>query len=157
MAGSHFGALNLLTNVAMDSEIVVRKEVFDAVGGFPLDAAPEDWGLALNLIAQNFKIATTGRVSILYRLNHTGIMGTMASSNTRWWELDRNSAGFGLSKENSWWLSHLARNFLFLGQDFGSGPLKQNYLQYGIYLLKNGKIRLLLHGVKKYLIRRKYL
>jgi glycosyltransferase involved in cell wall biosynthesis len=157
MAGSHFGALNLIANVSMDSEILIYRNTFESVGGFPLDSAPEDWGLALYLMANNHKIATTGNVSIKYRLNNTGIMASMASANKRWWELDRSSVSKYWAPESSWWINHLARNHFMMGEDFGASLQNKSYIRYGLSLVKKGQLRLLVFGIKKYLFRRKFL
>lgn len=157
MAGSHFGALNLITNLAMDSEILIYRSTFDSVGGFPSDCAPEDWGLALYLMADNHNIATTGNASIIYRLNNSGVMASMANANKRWWELDRSSVPKHWSPESSWWINHLARNHFILGEEFKLARENRSYIKYGLSLLKKGQLRLLLFGIKKYFFRRKFL
>jgi glycosyltransferase involved in cell wall biosynthesis len=157
MAGSHFGALNLIANVSMDSEILIYRNTFESVGGFPLDSAPEDWGLALYLMANNHKIATTGNVSIKYRLNNTGIMASMASANKRWWELDRSSVSKYWAPESAWWINHLARNHFMMGEEFGIAIQNKSYIKYGLSLIKKGQLGLLVFGVKKYFFRRKFL
>jgi glycosyltransferase involved in cell wall biosynthesis len=169
MAGTHFGSLNLITNVSMDSEILIYRNVFESVGGFPMDSAPEDWGLALYLVSKNHKIATTGNVTLKYRLNNSGVMASMASANERWWEVDRASVSKHWAQESAWWINHLARNYFFMGKDFGialsekrtiqSVGAQQNksYIRYGLSLVRKRQFVLLLFGFKKYLFRRKFL
>ncbi len=97
MAGSQFAELNLLVNVTMDSHILIKREDFLNLKGFPLESSPEDWALGIKILGANLKFVGTGSATILYRLNSDGIQSQLSLSSRNWIELTRESGVLQLS------------------------------------------------------------
>jgi glycosyltransferase involved in cell wall biosynthesis len=163
MAGDHFGAMNLLSNVAMDSHVMVWKNELLEVGGFPTNSSPEDWALALRLIGNKKSVKTTGIPSILYRLNHDGIQAQITSQSSSWYSMDRESSLFFDTHGSGWFLHRLARQAFINAPTSLSSPtnsaqvIPKAYLRYGISLLKQRKFSLLYYGMRKFISRSRFL
>jgi len=155
MAGDHFEEMNLFLNLAMDSHICIKTSVLQEIGGFPVDAAPEDWALALNLIKMEKRITSTGEASVLYRLNSSGNQYLLNNSNYTELSLIRVGSKYNLTNKSNWLLTTL----VWLSLRSKNEPktyLKNNsfnFIKRGLKLLFEGEFSLLMNGIKKFLRR----
>ena len=158
MAGSRFGPLNALTNVCMDSHILIKKETFDQINGFPENSRPEDWALGLRIIANGYRFGTTGQSTVLYRLNLDGIQAQLSANSTSWVSLDKEVLELDQSQGGSWLVSKLAvagyQNRAT--SSLTEKKLRKYYFTYGWKLLRTGNYKELLFGVRKYFRRLKF-
>ncbi len=158
MAGSRFGPLNTLANVCMDSHILIKKETFDQINGFPENSRPEDWALGLRIIAIGFRFGTTGQSTVLYRLNLDGIQAQLSANSSSWMSLDREVLELDQSQGGSWLISKLAAAGFQNGatSTLTEKKLRKYYFTYGWKLLRNGNYKELLFGIRKYVRRLKF-
>jgi hypothetical protein len=158
MAGSRFGPLNSLDNVCMDSHILIKKETFDQINGFPENSRPEDWALGLRIVANGYRFGTTGQSTVLYRLNLDGIQAQLSTESTSWVSLDKEVLELDQSQGGSWLISKLA---VAGYQNRATSSLTEKkfrkyYFSYGWKLLRTGNYKELLFGMRKYFRRLKF-
>jgi glycosyltransferase involved in cell wall biosynthesis len=158
MAGSRFGPLNSLANVCMDSHILIKKEIFDGINGFPENSRPEDWAMGLRLIANGYKFGTTGVSTVLYRLNLDGIQAQLSAKSTSWVSLDKEILELDQLQGGSWLISKLAaagyQNRSTSAET--EKKFRKYYFSHGLRLLKSGNFKELWFGIRKYLRRLKF-
>ncbi len=106
-AGTQFGALNYFYNLICDTHIVIRREHFLKIGGFPalIRSSQEDWALGLKIMNSDFILKSTGVPTIMYRKNSDGIYATVTGL-SKWWPLHVSSQRVNI---NGWWFTELAR------------------------------------------------
>ena len=97
MAGGQLAELNLLVNVAMDSHILIKRDIFLNLRGFPLESSPEDWAFGIKILGANLNFVATGSATVLYRLNSDGIQSQLSLSSRNWIDLTRESGALHLS------------------------------------------------------------
>jgi glycosyltransferase involved in cell wall biosynthesis len=155
MLGDHLGSINLLQNVTMDSHILIKKVVFDELGGFPEDSFPEDWAFGLRLIGFNKRFHSTKQPTLLYRLNTDGIQAQITKKKRSPHNLDVESSAALVAGGNTWIVSHLARQS-YTGRAFNSrqsnrfGIIKNGYVLFAIELIKKREYGLLWLGLGKF-------
>lgn len=117
-AGDHFGSLNHLYNLACDTHIVIRREFFLELGGFPelIQSSAEDWALGLRIINSGGKFQSTGTPTIMYRRNRDGLFATV-SGLSKAWPLHTSSQ---LISIREWWFTEFARFALIHPNSFES-------------------------------------
>ena len=158
MLGDHLGSINLFQNLAMDSHILIKKVVFDELGGFPEHSFPEDWAFGLRLIGSNKEFYSTKKPTLLYRLNTDGIQAQITKKKRAPHNLDVESSGALVAGGNTWIVSHLARQS-YTGRGFNSkqstrfGIVKNGYILFAIELIKKREFGLLWRGLEKFVKR----
>ncbi len=153
MAGDHYRELNLFANLAMDSHICISTKVLKEVGGFPVDLAPEDWALGLQILKAKKKIVSTGLATILYRINSDGNQSVLNNSTETALSLAKLGAQYDIPKSSNWLITSL------IWQNFSSAITPKMYFQSnllrliarGLNLLMKGEFKLLLVGIKKFM------
>jgi glycosyltransferase involved in cell wall biosynthesis len=158
MAGSRFGLLNSLANVCMDSQILIKKEVFNTIHGFPENSRPEDWAMGLRILGNGFRFGTTGEPTVLYRLNLDGIQAQLSTQNSSWVSLDKEILRLNQNQSGTMLISKLAaaafQNLSSISHS--NKTLRSYYLSYGLKLLRIGNFKELWFGIRKYIRRLKF-
>ena len=159
MAGSRFGVLNSIANICMDSHILIKKDVFNQINGFPEHSRPEDWAMGLGILANGYSFVTTGEATILYRLNLDGIQAQLSSNSSSWVSLDKEILRLNQTQQATILISKLATAAYEHATPSSKVEknLRKHYFSYGFKLLRSGNINELYFGVRKYIRRLKFL
>ena len=157
MLGGSLGDLNLLANVATDSSLLIKREIFQSVGGFSVKNYPEDWALGIALTRKEIKFISTGLNTVVHRLNTDGIQYKISTS----LQIPFFLEGIERSSSSlSWYMSSLARlqfsNSLSSSSYTGNSK-KTYYFSHAIELIKARNFKAFLFGIRKYLRRKLYL
>jgi glycosyltransferase involved in cell wall biosynthesis len=149
-AGDHFGALNHIYNLVMETSIVIRKVFFEKVGGFPdlMRSSAEDWGLGLKIMSSGGVIRSTGTPTVMYRWNNDGVLATVDGL-AKWWPLQ---AGGNKVVMSDWWFQELARLLIHNNQPIVTSQISKK-LRYIFLLIKRRDYMALTLIVKKVLSR----
>ncbi len=142
--GDLFGNLNVAINLASDTHLLIKRSVFDSVGGFNNlpGTSQEDWGLALKIIGSGAKFESTFRPTVLYRLNSDGVQ---AQGHGLKHNLPVNEGAQKLFLDGGT-IAELARIALSPPSYNGHPRLSKSF-RYGLRLLKAGQFRILFRGV----------
>jgi glycosyltransferase involved in cell wall biosynthesis len=158
MAGSRFGHLNTVANVCMDSHILIKKEVFDEINGFPENSRPEDWAMGLRILAKGLKFGTTGTPGVLYRLNLDGIQAQLSIKSASSISLDKEISQFNHAQPAAMLISKLAGAAYHkrVSTRETKKKLRKYYFSHGLKLLRSGNFKELWFGIRKYSRRLKF-
>ena len=142
--GNLFGNLNTVINLASDTHLLIKKSVFESIGGF--NAIPgtsqEDWGLALKIIASGFRFESTCKPTVLYRLNSDGVQ---AQGHGLKHNIPIHEGTMKLFSDGNT-ITDLAR--LALSQPLRNHhPKLRKNINYGIRLIKVGHFSVLFRGI----------
>lgn len=150
--GDHFQSLNRIYNFVCDTHIAIRKQTFLDLGGFPefLKSSQEDWGLGLEIIERGYKFKSTGKPTILYRVNNNGVWAN-GNGVRKWWPLHQVS-NQGIS--SPWWMDEIAR-FGLTHTVQNQNRLYKRYLDYALYLIRQKDFKTLMNGFLR-LIRQRF-
>ena len=155
MAGSRFGLLNTLANVCMDSHIMITKEAFNSIHGFPENSWPEDWAMGLRILGNGFRFGTTSEPTVLYRLNLDGIQAQLSTQNSSGVNLDKEIFRLNQNQSGVMLISKLAASGYqnLFSIKHSNKNLRSYYLSYGLKLLRIGNFKELWFGIRKYIRR----
>jgi glycosyltransferase involved in cell wall biosynthesis len=147
--GEYFGELNSHYNVICDSHILMKREKFLEIGGFPdgFPVAQEDWALGLKMLGKNLRFGTTTNPSVYYRLNLDGVQNS-SSGFKPWWPIDQASTFLNAPTAFGSQLARILRS----SQTFGTTPKSRFriYFKVALQLIREMKFRQLIWGIKKF-------
>jgi glycosyltransferase involved in cell wall biosynthesis len=145
-AGDHFGTLNRIYNLATDTHLVIRRDFFEKIGGFPdlIRSSAEDWGIGLNIMAHGGKFKSTGLSTVMYRANTDGVLANV-SGIKKWWPL--HSSGKGMPFDD-WWYHEFARASIYGDRTMLKSKRRRNFV-HALTLIKLGRYASLVGGLRR--------
>ena len=152
MAGSALKGVNFLTNVSTDSSLLIQKRVLAEIGGWSEYHYPEDWALGLKLEMEGKSLVSTGKPTVVHRLNLDGIQAKLSTALDNPFSLDGLTSEIG-SRLIPWQVFSLARQSFVGTQRLLQADSKSRslgYLTYALELIQTGNFRALIFGIRKF-------